>query len=163
MKQKKPLGYIDLEDNRKAIYATNDLFLNYTFKDEKNWEALRDIVNILVNAYKEMIPETAMKPIEGTIKVETQYMYYLNTRNATKDQDLKLSHIEESKLTYIEFQNRAITVPPIVNRAMEYFVLGIRQGKGKTADQIWLLSEDVETLLHGGTFTNYVIRGDACQ
>ena len=31
MKNRNPLGYINLEGGKKPIYATNDFFLNYTF------------------------------------------------------------------------------------------------------------------------------------
>jgi hypothetical protein len=30
---KTPLGYVDLADGRKAVYAMNDFFLNYMFKE----------------------------------------------------------------------------------------------------------------------------------
>ena len=44
---------------------------------------------------------------------------------------------------------------------MDYFVLGISRGGGKTANQVWLLAEDADTVLHGGTFANYILKDEA--
>ena len=48
METKVPLGYIELENGLKEIYAMNDLFLNFTFEKEENWEEFRLMVNILL-------------------------------------------------------------------------------------------------------------------
>jgi len=163
MHTKIPLGYIELDNGSKAIYTMNDFFLNFTFEKEEYWETLRLMINILIAAYRSVKPDTVINLIEGDIQVETQYKFYLNTKNTTRNQDIKVTELmqneqsEQKKLTYVEFQNRANTVPPIKNRAIEYFSLGINQGGGKTANQIWLLAEDVDSLLHGEMFTNYIL------
>ena len=41
-----------------------------------------------------------------------------------------------------------------------YFGLGIGHGKGMVANQIWLLAEDVKELLHGETFTRYILKDE---
>ena len=154
-----PLGYIELDNGSKPIYAMNDIFLNYTFDDATYWETLRLIVNLLFVAYKQKNPGASVKPIEGSIVVKTQYQHILNVENITRDQDIKITEDEEHT-TYIEFQNRANTQPPIETRAIEYFGLGIGRGKGKIANQIWLLAEDVDSVLHGEWFTNYILKDE---
>jgi len=60
---------------------------------------------------------------------------------------------DKGAVTYIEFQNKATTNPPIPVRSVEYFGLGIGHSKGKTANQIWLLAEDVGAVLVGNLIT----------
>lgn len=43
--KKKPLGYIQLETGEKPVAVMNDVFLNYHFEKEENWEDLRRLVN----------------------------------------------------------------------------------------------------------------------
>ena len=153
-----PLGYIELDNGTKAITAMNDLFLNYMFENPENWETLRNSVNIILNEYKRDNPSTNVAPVTGEIIVETQYKYLLSIDNTTKDQDLKMT--AKSDLTYIEFQNRAKTKPPIETRAVEYFGLGIGHSKGKTANQIWLLAENLESVFHGKIFARYILKDE---
>jgi len=157
MNKKIPLGYIELKTGLKEINAMDDLFLNYMFKNKETWETLRQIVNIFLNEYIHLHSDKKPLPnlIEGDIEVTTQYEYLLDTNNTTKIQDIRLDHAE---ITYIEFQNRASTIPPISTRAIEYFSLGISHSKGKIANQIWLLAEDVKELLHDEVFTNYLLK-----
>ena len=154
-----PLGYIELDNGSKAIYAMNDIFLNYTFENAAYWETLRLMVNLLFEAYKRKNPNASVKPIEGSIVVKTQYQHLLNVENTTRDQDINITEDEENT-TYIEFQNRANTQPPIETRAIEYFGLGIGHGKGKIANQIWLLAEDVDSVLNGELFANYILKDE---
>ena len=51
MQKRLPLGFINLEGEKKPIYAFNDFFLNYTFNKKENWEELRAIINIVIEAY----------------------------------------------------------------------------------------------------------------
>ena len=94
----------------------------------------------------------------GEIIVETQYKYLLSIDNTTKDQDIKMT--SKSNMTYIEFQNRTKTKPPIETRAVEYFGLGIGYSKGKTSNQIWLLAEGLESVFHGKIFARYILKDE---
>jgi len=154
-----PLGYVELANGSKAIFPMNDIFLNFTFEDASHWEALRLAVNLLIEAFKKQKPDTKVKPIEGNIKVRTQFQHLLNMQNATRNQDIKMTE-DETETTYIEFQNRAKTDVPIEIRSVEYFGLGIGHSKGKLANQIWLLAEDVDSVLHGKTFTRYILKDE---
>jgi len=162
MSEKKmtPLGYIELPTGPKAIYVLNDIFLNYTFEAPENWEALRLIVNIIIEAYKQVVTSTQLKPVTGTIEVKTQFKHFLDDGKTTRDQDLKMIE-DKSNLTFIECQNKATTTPPIPIRAVEYFGLGIGHSKGKPANQIWLLAEDVDAVLQGKTFAHYILKDEA--
>jgi len=157
---KTPMGYIELSNGSKAIYPMNDIFLNYTFEKAAYWETLRTAINILIEAYALQQPKTKIKPIQGIIEVKTQYQYLLDIQNTTKDQDIKII-TPNSEATYIEFQNRARPDIPIEIRSVEYFGLGIGHSKGKLANQIWLLAEDVEAVLHGQIFARYVLKDEA--
>ena len=154
-----PLGYIDLPSGPKAIYPMNDIFLNYIFEDRAYWEALRQILNIIINAYRQTNPDTQLQPVEGTIEVKTQYKHLLADSKVTRDQDIKMTE-EEGAVTYIEFQNKATTNPPITIRSVEYFGLGIGHNKGKTANQIWLLAEDVNAVLLNKTYARYILKDE---
>jgi hypothetical protein len=156
---KTPLGYIELENGRKPIYPMNDFFLNYMFNITAYWETLRKVANITVDAYRRFYAATHMRRVEGEITVATQYSYILDAKNKTRDQDIKMTDSE--KLTYIEFHNRARGFPPVETRAVEYFGLGIGHSGGKGAEQIWLLAEDVESLLCGEPFARYVLSDEA--
>ena len=157
---KTPLGYVELENGTLAIYPMNDIFLNYTFEDSAYWEALRLAVNLLIEAYRREKPDTMVKQIKGSIKVRTQYRHLLGTDvRKARDQDIKMI-TDEDDVTYVEFQNRANTNPPIPIRSVEYFGLGISHNKGRIANQIWLLAEDVDSVLHGKIFTRYILKDE---
>jgi len=83
----------------------------------------------------------------------------LDKKNKTRDQDLKMTE-KEDNATYIECQNDANTQPPIEIRSVVYFGLGIGHNKGKLTNQIWLLAEDVPSVLHGKTFARYVLKDE---
>ena len=154
-----PLGYIELPNGAKPIYPMNDIFINYAFQLKEHWEALRLLVNLVIDAYIQYKPDTKIEPIAGIKEVITQFKYLLNTQNTTRDQDIKLIEINDS-FVYIEFQNRGKPAVPIEIRSVQYFGLGIAHSEGKPANQIWLLAEDVEPLLHGKTFARYVLKDE---
>ena len=156
MEKRIPLGFIELESGKKPIYAFYDFFLNFTFDKEENWEDLRLIVNILLDAYIQRNPETIARLIEDEILVTTQYEQYLNNLATPKKQDFMLEEINLKKFTFLEMQNSAYTTPPVEVRATDYSVLSISQNPGRVSNQIWILAEDVKKLLPGGAFSNYV-------
>jgi len=158
MEPKTPLGYIELDNGRKAIYAMNDFLLNFIFANRDNWEIFRLMLNILLEACRKVNPNSLITLIEGAIHIETQYTFYINAQHNTRNQDFKI--VETEQVKYVEFQNRATTDPPIPNRAIEYFVLGIGKSQGQIANQIWLLGSDVDEVLHGKTFTNYILKDE---
>ena len=45
----------------------NDVFTNYYFAKEENWEDLHSIVNMFIAGYTLYYPETLLKPIKGEI------------------------------------------------------------------------------------------------
>ena len=157
-KNKFPLGYIELDNGTKAITAMNDIFLNHMFMNPDNWETLRDSVNIILEEYRCSNPDTTISLVVGKVVVETQYKHLLNIENATRDQDIKMT--ADSELVYIEFQNRAKTNPPVEIRAVEYFGLSIGHSKGKTANQIWLMAENLEVILHDKMFARYILKDE---
>jgi len=151
-----PIGYIELPNGSKPIFPMNDIFLNYTYDNPLHWETLRLKANIIIEAYRLCKPSTHLKPITGKIKVQTQFQYFLDKSNTTRQQDLKIVE-DDTDETYLELQNRAKPDTPLDIRSVEYYGLGIGHSKGKLANQIWLLAEDVDTLLHGKTFTRYIL------
>jgi hypothetical protein len=54
---KKPLGMISLLDSKKItvkqkpIYPMDDFFVSYVFKEQRNWNNLRTIINTFLEAY----------------------------------------------------------------------------------------------------------------
>ena len=158
MRERFPLGYITIEGGKRPIYAFDDFFLNYTFNKKENWEELRAIINILLGEYELECPNTVLKPIKDEIVVTTQFKNHLKNHHKPKAQDFVIKEIHQKKLTYIEMQNKASTAKPIELRAIEYFVLGISQNPGLVSNQIWLLAENVDRLLHGKTFANYLLK-----
>ncbi|MCL2841458.1 MAG: hypothetical protein FWE05_11900 [Defluviitaleaceae bacterium] len=118
-----PLGVLEINNVSKEIYPMNDYFLNYLFNNPESWEALRIIINILINKYKSFVPETRVKSVEGEIKVTTQYGFYTKITDKPKRQDLKVDSTDG--LTFVEVQNKASSKPPIELRAKEYFGLSL--------------------------------------
>jgi len=156
-----PLGYVELDNGSKAIYPMNDIFLNYTFESTAHWEALRLTINLLIDGYKQQHPSTDVMPIEGKIVVRTQFRHLLGIDGkTTRDQDIKITE-DDGESTYIEFQNKANTQPPIEVRSVEYFGLGIGHSKGKRSNQMWLMAEDVDAVLHGKAFARYILKDEA--
>ena len=81
MQKRLPLGHIELEDGKKPVYAFDDFFLNYTFENKDNWEALRLIINILLEAYTLECPRTVLEPITDDIIVTTQFKNYMKNQH----------------------------------------------------------------------------------
>ena len=153
----KPLGHVDLPTGKYAVFPMNDIFLNYTFENEKNWEALRQIVNIFTKDFIEKYPGSTARPITGDIKVRTQYKQ-LVTGDPKKALSQDIHILENCKdATYTEFQIKAATKPIIDVRSVKYYGLGLSQSSG-LANQLWLLAEDVESLLHGFPMTYYSLK-----
>ena len=97
-----PIGYVELTNGSKAIFPMNDVFLNYTFEDVAHWEALRLSVNIFIDAYKRLKPDTQVQLIKGKIKVRTQFRHLLDIDGkTTRDQDIKMTE-DEIADNYIE-------------------------------------------------------------
>ena len=86
MQKKWPLGYIDLEGRKVPIYAFDDFFLNYTFDKKENWEELRAIINILLEAYALECQGTVLEPIKDEIIVTTQFKNYMKNQHKPKEQ-----------------------------------------------------------------------------
>ena len=160
MENRLPLGYIELESGLRPVYAFNDFFLNYTFDKKENWEALRLLVNAMLEAYAAECPGTELKPIKGEIVVTTQYKYYLKNPNAPKRQDVEIKELGTGNQTYVEAEGRKRTKTPVELRAVEYSVLGIARNTGKTSNQIWLMAESADKLMRGKTFANYLLRDE---
>jgi len=162
MVTKTPIGQVELESGLMNIYAMDDLFLNYTFENEENWEDFRLMINILLEEYRRQHPATVTTLIEGEIHIETQYKFYVNAnmKNKTRNQDFKLNERDANKLKYVEFQNRTNSKPPITDRAIEYFSLSISNNPGKEVMQIWLLASDTATILQEETFINYILKDE---
>ena len=154
-----PIGHIDLPSGPKPIFIMNDIFLNHLFENPESWEALRQIINIFIHAYRKIYQCTTLSPIAGELEVQTQYKYLLSDGKTTRDQDIKATE-SKTAITYIEFQIRSETNPPISMRSVEYFGLGIGHNKGYPANQIWLLAEDVEALQKDKTFARYVLKNE---
>ncbi|MCL2399571.1 MAG: hypothetical protein FWC91_07520 [Defluviitaleaceae bacterium] len=163
METRFPLGFVELESGSMEIYAPDDLFLNFTFENEENREEFRLMMNILLEEYRKLNPTTMLTLIEGEIQIETQYKFYINAKkkNKTRNQDFKSDEIEMNRLKYVEFQNKAISKPPIPDRAIEYFVLSISNNPGKIVNQIWLLASDADSVLQEETFMNYILKDEA--
>ena len=105
MKERIPLGFIKLDSGSKPVYALYDFFLNFTFDKKENWEDLRLIVNILLDAYMKQNPETIITLIEDEIHVTTQFEQYLNNLTTPKKQDFRLKEVNIIKFTFLEVQN----------------------------------------------------------
>jgi len=163
MATKTPLGFVELDSGSMEIFALDDLFLNFTFEKEENWEEFRLMMNILLEEYTKLNPTTVATLIEGAIRIKTQYKFYINAKkkNKTRNQDFESDELETNRLKYVEFQNKATSKPPIPDRAFEYFVLSIGKNPGKAVTQIWLLASDAESVLQEETFMNYILKDEA--
>ena len=163
MATKTPLGFVELDRGSMEIFALDDLFLNFTFENEENWEEFRLMMNILLEEYINLNPTTVATIIEGAIRIKTQYKFYINAKkkNKTRNQDFESDELDMNRLKYVEFQNKATSKPPIPDRAFEYFVLNIGKNPGKAVTQIWLLASDAESVLQEETFMNYILKDEA--
>lgn len=168
IKNSTPLGYVKLPSGDMAIYPMNNVFLNYTFELDEHWEALRLAVNLIIEVYRQQKSDTKLVPINGNIKVRTQFQQFVPNPDKSKkkpdtvsrDQDIKITEDDKGS-TYVEFQIKSNTEIPITVRSVVYFGLGLGHSGGKTANQIWLLAEDVEVVLDGETITRYILTNEA--
>ena len=153
----KPLGYMEIESGSTPVHAMNDIFLNYMFKSEKNWEVLRSIINIVLEEYIRQHADKGAIPnlVHGEIDVTTQYEFMRQRDRANPRQDMKVTG---EQITYIEFQNRAKPKKPIKERAIEYFGLGLGHSKGTVVSQVWLLAENPDDLISDNDFSNYLLQ-----
>ena len=67
MATKTPLGIVELDSGSMEIFALDDLFLNFTFENEENWEDFRLMMNILLEEYRKLNSTTVATLIEGAI------------------------------------------------------------------------------------------------
>ena len=156
MKNRKPIGYIELAHGKKPIYVMYDFFLNFTFEKKENWEDLRLIVNILFNAYMRKNPKTIITLIEDEIIVKTQFEYYMQNLPKPKVQDFMIEEVNKTKYTFIEMHNDPRSKPPVKIRATEYSALSIIRNPDKISNHIWILAEQVKELIPEGVFANYI-------
>jgi hypothetical protein len=158
------LGRMELTNGEMLdVEYLRDLFLNHCFKDPANWELLRSILNILLQEYKARFPSTQTTLVEGKIAVETQYEYLVG-KAQKRTQDAKVTEEDRERTTFVEFQNRANIDVAISSRALQYFALGLAVNRGnKVKNQIWVLAEDDDELLHGQVFANYVLVDEVGQ
>ena len=160
---RKPLGYITLLNNiQKPIYPMNDFFLNYTFEKEANWDNLRLIINIYLETYASKYErQDGFHYIGEDIIVETQYEHYIKNTTKQPAQDFKINKAQNDDQTYIEFQNKIYSKPPIIIRASNYTGIAINKAKdGAKVSQIWVLAENDDNVLCGQAISNFRIRED---
>ena len=83
-KDKKPLGYISLLNNTtKPIYPTDDFFINYAFYKSENWQHLRNLINIFLDAYATKYNrQDGFHLVDENIIVKTQYEHFVNRKIA---------------------------------------------------------------------------------
>ena len=154
----KPLGYINLLNNKqKPVYPMDDFFLNYAFFKKKNWKHLRQIINTYLETYAAKYnKQDGFHFVSENIAVETQYQHYLKFRSKQQTQDMKIDEIDTGDLTYVEFQNKISTKPPIEIRASNYSGLAINKAKdGTKSSQIWLLGENDDKVMQGQAISNF--------
>jgi hypothetical protein len=155
---KKPLGYISLlNKTQKPVYPMDDFFINYTFHKEYNWTRLVVLLNIFLDEYAEIYKRRdGFHRLDNNIMVETQYEHYMKEGTKQPVQDINIKEINTGNETYIEFQNKRISKPPISIRASNYSGLSVNNMKDGTKNsQIWLLAENDDTVLRGKTITNF--------
>ena len=161
MQKRLPLGHIQLEGGKKPVYAFDDFFLNYTFEKKDNWEALRLIINILLEAYSLECPGTVLEPITDDIIVTTRFKNYMKNRHKPKEQDIEVKEVNLIRFTYIEMQNDAFPEKPVEIQAVEYSVINISRNIGHISNQIWLVAGGISKLFHGRTFANYLLKEES--
>ena len=153
-----PLGYISLLNHiQKPVYPMDDFFINYAFYKKENWKHLRKVLNIILHAYAVKYNRyDGYHYIDENIIVETQYEHYLKNTTKHKTQDMKVDEVKNDDLTYVEFQNRIQSKPPISIRASQYNGLAINKAKeGAKVSQIWLLGENDDNVLCKQAISNF--------
>ena len=140
----------------------NDFFLNYIFEKEANWNNLRLIINIYLETYASKYErQDGFHYIGEDIIVETQYEHYIKNTTKQPAQDFKINKAQNNDQTYIEFQNKIYSKPPITIRASNYTGIAINKAKdGAKVSQIWVLAENDDNVLCGQAISNFRIRED---
>ena len=154
---RKPLGYVSLLNNiQKPIFPMDDFFINYTFSNKENWENLKKMINMILDYYATRYNRhDGFHYIENTIVVETQYEHYINHTTKQQTQDIKIMEPTNSDTTYVEFQNKTLSKPPIAIRASNYSGIAINKAmEGSKNSQLWILGEIDDTVLCGQTISN---------
>jgi hypothetical protein len=160
------IGELNLNGRLRQVKPMHDFYINWLFENYDGKEIIKNIVNIFIEEHKRHCKWTPASNITGSVKITTQYAYYLNPKT-NKYQDIKLEHIDSGAETYIEFQNKANLSVPVSTRAIQYWGLSVGHNQGKDrklnigmANQIWLLAESVPDILHGGTTELYYLKGE---
>ena len=158
--KRRPLGYVEIPGGKVAIFPTNHIFLTYTFDKQEYWEALRLIVNVFVAEYKKRAPASQLKLLTGKIKVETEYKHLFSEDiRRTKEQDIRMFN-ENLDVTYVEYQNEVPSYRVVEERSTDYYAHGIIKSRGKTANQVWILAETVESVSKGAGIKRYVLKDE---
>jgi hypothetical protein len=155
--KKQPLGYIKLLNNtEKAVYPMDDFFINFAFHKKENWGHLREMLNIFFNSYQVKYQrQDGFHFIGEKITVETQYEHYIRMNTKQPAQDARIQE-QQGGQTFVEFQNKATTRPPISIRASNYFGLAINKAEGGAeVSQVWLLAENDDQVLLGQVISNF--------
>jgi hypothetical protein len=172
--RKKPLGYITLNsenahNTKVPIHPMNDIFSNYAYDKPENWGALKDMVNIFLEAYLDRnkgVDKGSVAYIDGDVIVETQLEHYSNIEalnNPKKRQDFKIGHGEEAKnTTFVELQNRNQSKPSLLVRSLQYLGLSLSNLKNNEKDigstsQLWLLGQNERRLCGGEPIKRYAL------
>lgn len=156
------IGHMELGDGQvKPISTLDNAFLTYTFEREAYWETLRDMSNIFYKAYIDHYQHTKISPIEGEIIVKTEYSNYKDFESTVPQrQDIRIES-NDNRFDYIEFQAFRSSKPPIEVRSVEYFSYSLTRGRDQRAIHMWLLAKVVDELLHGNTFSNFILMDEA--
>ena len=105
-----PLGYVEAPNGKRAIFPMHDIFLGFTFQNPENWELLRTMINIMIEAYRATNASTTATPILGHITVKTQYQHFLSpqstplSQDALKDEKTGVGHPNQSGILYVNLQ-----------------------------------------------------------
>jgi hypothetical protein len=99
--------------------------------------------------------------VDEHIEVETQYEHYIKRTTKQPTQDIKIDEAVTGNQTYIEFQSRINSNPPIAIRASNYNGYAItKMPEGSQNSQIWLLAENDDSVLKRQSISNFRIVED---
>ena len=160
--KRKPLGYIKIPTKRELIpvVVMNDVLNNYIYEKKENWEMLRSIINIFKQEYRNTYSNHCILPklIQGGIVVTTQYKHLKNPNYQPMSQDFQI--LSENQQDFAEMQISIATKKPIQIRALEYLGLSLGHSSGMLINQIWLLGDNLDELLHGNAFEFFTFKGN---
>jgi len=170
--KKQPLGYVtaktaDNQDKLIPVYPMNDILSNYVYEKPENWSALKDLINIYLEAFIQLDKSQAgnTKLIEGNIKVRTQLEHYANLTalRPKAKQDLEVTSGENFRdLTLAEMQLSSWSVPVLEIRSLRYLGLVLSNLKedentATSINQIWFLGQNDPKISNGKPITNYTL------